>query len=220
MPNTLDRTGSSVRTDELIGQARALLGRITSYPTDMYSGGVEAAQAQVGEFFRQYAGPKSIYLKQSGLVSGAYPLAALIQLVNSYIEYLEAGLAEGVSAERRAQADVVSDILQQAHTMLDNNAFHPAAAAVLIGAALEEFLRNWIESAGISLGNAKPGIDVYCKALRSAELISKQDAKDITAWAGIRNHAAHGEWEDVGGRDRVRLMATGVDLFMRQHLSP
>jgi hypothetical protein len=100
--------------------------------------------------------------------------------------------------------------------MLESNSYHPAAAAVLIGASLEEFLRNWVEADGLSIGNAKPGIDAYVKTLRAADSISKQDVKDITSWAGIRNHAAYGEWDAVGNRNRVRLMLEGVNLFMRQ----
>ena len=66
------------------------------------------------------------------------------------------------------------------------------------------------------MGSAKPGIDAYSKVLRGADVISKQDAKDITSWAGIRNHAAHGEWDQVSDRARIRLMLEGVNLFMRQ----
>jgi hypothetical protein len=129
---------------------------------------------------------------------------------------LESGLASDVSPERKAQLEIVSDILEQANEMLQNDQYHSAAAAVLIGASLEEFLRTRVEAEGLSIGNAKPGIDTYCKTLRTADLISKQDAKDITSWAGIRNDAAHGEWEKVSDRARIRLMLEGVNLFMRQ----
>ncbi len=87
---------------------------------------------------------------------------------------------------------------------------------MLVGASLEEFLRNWVEASDLSIGNAKPSIDVYCKTLRAVDLISKQDAKDITSWAGTRNHAAHGDWDHVSDRTRIRLMLEGVNLFMRK----
>jgi hypothetical protein len=130
---------------------------------------------------------------------------------------VEAGLNTDISPERKAQLDVVSDLLEQANNLLDSKQVHPAAPAVLIGATLEEFLRNWIEAEGISLGSARPSIDSYTKALRESELITKQDAKDITAWAGIRNHAAHGEWDEVNDRNRIRLMLEGVNLFLRKN---
>jgi hypothetical protein len=84
------------------------------------------------------------------------------------------------------------------------------------GASLEEFLRNWVEAEDPSIEDAKPGLDAYAKSLRAKELISKQDVKDITSWAGIRNDAAHGKWNEISDRDRVRNMLQGVNLFMRQ----
>ena len=143
-------------------------------------------------------------------------VATLVSLVDSFIEYLQAGLATGISPERQAQLDVVSDLLGQANSLLEETKYHPAAAAILLGASLEEFLRTWVEAESLPIGKSKPGIDAYSKALRGADLISKQDMKDITSWAGVRNHAAHGEWEEVSDRSRVRLVLEGVNLFMRQ----
>jgi hypothetical protein len=100
---------------------------------------------------------------------------------------------------------------------LETKGVHPAGAAVLIGATLEEFLRTWIESESLSIGPRKPGLEAYSVLLRDAELITKQDAKDITAWGGLRNHAAHGEWSEVADKQRVALMLDGVNLFMRKY---
>ena len=94
---------------------------------------------------------------------------------------------------------------------------HPAAPAVLIGATLEEFLRTWVEAQGMPLGSRKPGLETYSQLLRDADLITKQDAKDISSWGGLRNHAAHGEWEEVKEKQRVQLMLEGVNLFMRKY---
>lgn len=141
----------------------------------------------------------------------------VVQALDGFIRFVSAGLVQGISVERQAQIDVVSDILEQAQTLLESRDTHPAASAVLIGAGLEEFLRNWVEEQGLRLESRKPGIESYSAVLREAGMLSKQDAKDITAWAGTRNHAAHGEWDEVGDRSRVRLMLEGVNLFMRQH---
>ena len=208
-----------MNTQELLQQAEALRKRIQPYARDKDTGSFgDAAKAQVCEFLRQYAGSRSAFTHQAEAVKGfaSYMVATLTAILDSFIEYLKSGLASALSPERRAQLDVVSDILEQAHDILEDNRYHPASAAVLIGASLEEFLRSWVEASDLSIGNAKPGIDAYCKALRAAELVSRQDVKDITAWAGIRNHAAHGEWEEVSDRSRIRLMLEGVNLFMRQ----
>jgi hypothetical protein len=139
------------------------------------------------------------------------------RIMESYIDYLKAGLAGAVTPERRAQLDVVSDFLEQAHQLLESSGVHPAAPAVLIGATLEEFLRTWVEAAGLSVGNRKPGLESYSAALRDADLITKQDVKDITSWGGLRNHAAHGEWNEVSDKQRVTIMLEGVNLFMRRY---
>jgi hypothetical protein len=104
-----------------------------------------------------------------------------------------------------------------AQDLLNSKGVHPGAPAMIIGATLEEFLRTWIETENLSIGDKKPGLDTYTKILRSAKLITKQDVKDITAWAGIRNHAAHGEWEEVSDKKRIANMIEAVNLFMRKY---
>ena len=93
---------------------------------------------------------------------------------------------------------------------------HPAAPAVLIGASLEEFLRNWAEEQNL-VGSAKnPGMDAFAGKLKQANLITKQDGKDIVSWGGLRNFVAHGEFDQIQ-REAISLMLQGVNLFMRKY---
>lgn len=183
---------------------------------------IHGVYAEVCQFLHSYDGPKSQFLtsiKQYNPTSYAEDYAAgyISNVLQSYLDYIKAGLLQDVSPERRAQLDVVSDFLEQAQSLLESKSVHPASAAVIIGAALEEFLRTWIENDSISLGNKKPSLDSFAKTLREEGLITKQDAKDITSWAGLRNHAAHGEWEEVSNKSRISLMLEGVNLFMRKY---
>ena len=206
-------------TEELVQHSETLRQRIRLYARSGQGGNHgQAAKAQVCEFLRNYAGPKSEFLKQAEAAEGypRYVVATLDSILTSFMQYLEVGLATGVSPERQAQLDIVSDLLGQAGSLLENHRYHPAAAAILIGACLEEFLRTWVDAESLSVGTSRPGIDAYSKALRSAELLSKQDVKDITSWAGVRNHAAHGEWDEASDRSRIGLMLEGVNLFMRK----
>jgi hypothetical protein len=177
--------------------------------------------ARVSDFLVSFTGKSSSFLSQieSNSLPGDRAKAGqyLAEILKAYIAHLESGLIRGLSPKRQAEIDVTSDFLDQAQGLLKSNKVHPAAPAVLIGAALEEFLRNWAEDVGLSLGNKKPSLDAYSSTLRESELITKQDAKDIAAWTGIRNHAAHGEWEELGGAERIRLMLEGVNLFMRKY---
>ena len=210
-------------SQELIEEAKALRQRIGAYDGGPESGTYRAvgAKAQVCQFLRTYAGHKSSFVKQAETAEGyeGYVVGQLDAVLESFIEYVTAGLHGGVSPEHQAQIDVVSDILEQAHSLLENKDCHPAAAAVLVGASLEEFLRNWVEAEDLSIDPSKPSIDAYCKCLRSADLLAKQDVKDVTAWAGIRNDAAHGEWNQVSDHEKISLMLQGVDLFMRKKKS-
>jgi hypothetical protein len=207
-------------TKELISHARRLISTVEKNGNSW--GGMRGGYAQVCEFLRTYGGPKnsfldtvkSIRLDEYGTGDASDIMVATLK---SFIEYVESGLHEGISPERKAQLDVVSDFLDQAHSLLETKGIHPAAPAVLIGASLEEFLRTWVEAQGLSLSNRKPSLEAYSQVLREADLISKQDAKDITAWGGIRNHAAHGEWDEVKDKNRVTLMLEGVNLFMRKY---
>ena len=186
------------------------------------SSNIRGVYAEICQFLQTYDGPKSQFLasiKEYNPSSYSADFAAeyITKILQSFHDYVQSGLLQGVSPERRAQLDVVSDFLEQAQVLLESKTVHPASPAVLIGAALEEFLRTWIENDDISMSNKKPSLDTYAKALREAELITKQDAKDITSWTGLRNHAAHGEWDEVSDKSRISLMLEGVNLFMRKY---
>jgi hypothetical protein len=201
---------------ELIAHAKQLAGRAEREDN------ITGVFTEASEFLRTYAGPKSSFtenMREYNPLKWSENFAAkhIAVVLYAFATYLEAGLHQQVTPERRAQLDIVSDFLSMAQSLLENRQFHPAAAAVLIGATLEEFLRNWVEAENLSLGNRKPAMEAYSQVLRDAELLSKQDAKDITSWAGVRNHAAHGEWQEVQDRERVQLMLEGVNLFMRKY---
>ncbi|PCF93873.1 hypothetical protein CPA45_19820 [Vreelandella nigrificans] len=180
---------------------------------------LKGLKARIYDFLSKVGGPNNTFVKQVSSVEStvtSYQKNVVSEVLSSFIAHMENGLVGGISPKRQAELDVVSDLLEQANTLLENPKVHSAAPAVLIGATLEEFLRAWVEEEGLSLGGKKPSLDSYCKTLREEELITKQDVKDITAWSGIRNHAAHGEWSEVEDRARIRLMLEGVNLFIRQ----
>ena len=174
------------------------------------------------EFSRVYVGEQSNFYKQLQeipKVSGTdgYRAFAVNSVLQGYLNYLANDLETGVSVLRRVQIDTVSDILEQAQDILHNNKLHPAAACVIIGAGLEEFLRTWVEQEKLLVPTTKKSIDSYAKILKEAELINKQDHKDIISWAGLRNSAAHGHWHEVEDKNKIELMLQGVNLFMRTY---
>jgi hypothetical protein len=180
-----------------------------------------AAVTAAMEFLRVYAGERSAFYSnlrvqaQKSMGSSALGSLAAETLLH-FVRFVRDGLIGGASIVRQARADVVSDFLSQAQSQLATPNVHPAAAVMTVGAALEEYLRNWVEDADLKLGNRRPSLSAYAELLRQSDLISVQDLKDIVAWGGLRNHAAHGEWEKVSDRSRVELMLEGVNLFMRR----
>jgi hypothetical protein len=57
--------------------------------------------------------------------------------------------------------------------------------------------------------------------LRKSGYLSAQDIKDVTAWAGQRNEAAHGQFERLT-HERAQIMVDGINLFIlhRQGIQP
>jgi hypothetical protein len=106
----------------------------------------------------------------------------------------------------------------QVDRLLRDKQVHVAAPIVLAGAALEEFLRALVTANDLVLAR-KPSLPTYADALRKADVITRQDNKDITTWADQRNDAAHGNFDSLTF-DRARLMVDGIELFMRRHAIP
>jgi len=103
----------------LIEQEKAMRERIQAYVSAQSTGLSKgsAAKAQVCEYLRRYAGPNSAFLTQAERAEGhdKSQVTTLTAILDSYTEYLSAVLASELSPERKAQLDVVSDILEQAN---------------------------------------------------------------------------------------------------------
>ena len=107
-----------------------------------------------------------------------------------------------------------TDLLKQVQALNSDTTVVPAAPIVLAGAALEIALRSAVEELGLAVPT-RPSIDAYAKELRRADVLNKQDLKDVTQMAGLRNDAAHGE-HDLLSRERAGLMEQQVNLFLNR----
>ena len=177
-----------------------------------------AETAPALEFLRHHAGRMSAFVQQIERGDGMFAedaLRAAAMALQGWVEYVSAGFGEPLPPEAQARVQASTDLMEQVHALLDDGKVHAAAPVVLAGAALEEFLRSLMIANGLSL-KGKPSITAYAGVLHAADVIDDLDLKDVSAWSGLRNAAAHGAFATVG-RERALIMADGINLFMRKH---
>lgn len=157
------------------------------------------------------------YSQNKGTRSERDQVWAARKVLKSLKDYLTLNLELHQTEKYNIKIDIISDFLLQAIELSKNKKFHPAAAGILMGASLEEFLKKLAEEKQIDLTEIKSTIDPVSRELYKRNIISKQDLKDITSWAGIRNDATHGNFEEVNDRKRILNAIEGVNLFMRKY---
>jgi hypothetical protein len=122
-----------------------------------------------------------------------------------------------ISTKGLISADIFGDFLEMADHLLSEGYKDPAA--VLTGSSLEQHLKNMCESQGIDITVEKnrkshpKKADVLNADLTKAGVLSKLDQKSVTFWLGLRNYAAHGDFEKYN-EDQVKLMISSVSEFM------
>ena len=144
--------------------------------------------------------------------SGARAIGGVI---SEWISAVRSGQAQPRLVESLgARAVASTDLLEQVRALNSDKNVIPAAPIVLAGAALEIALRSAVEELSLTAPN-KPSISAYAKVLRSSDVLTKQDMKDVEQMAGLRNQAAHGEHEELSP-ERSGLMEQQVNLFLRK----
>lgn len=95
--------------------------------------------------------------------------------------------------EREASAvfppDFAKELIALSNVLLEDNKTRPVAPVVLSGTAVEYFVRRLALASGSTSNGG--GIEAWSGALRSLNLISKQEKKMIAVWAGWRDIAVH-----------------------------
>jgi hypothetical protein len=185
------------------------------------NGKIKARAAAALDFLRQYAGADSqwfrraqgVYEDHGGNESTESGVRQIGDVLESWADSVEEGYSSIVGADALGVRAVAStDLMEQVRVLVTDKSVSPAASIVLAGAALEVALRGATEEVGLEVTGAG-SITAYGKALRSAEIINKQDMKDIEAMSGLRNAAAHGEHQDLS-RERAGLMEQQVNMFL------
>ena len=150
-------------------------------------------------------------------------LQSAVSLLRGMKDDLEKGFLDDMAAA--IEAEITCDYMGQAEHLLaegHGGKFDHVPAAVLAGAVLEKALRTICgqQQPPISLQNPKgdhktlgPLID----DLKKAGVFNEAKAKQLRAWADIRNLAAHGEFNQFKRTD-VEAMLAGINNFLADHL--
>jgi hypothetical protein len=116
------------------------------------------------------------------------------------------------------QAEVFADFLEMAEHLLTQG--YKDAAAVLLGAVLEDVLRKVAAAHEVPVvsSSGKPlTIDPINAGLAKEGVYNALVQKQITSWANLRNDAAHGHFEKYDAA-QVQQMLHFVQKFSADHL--
>ncbi|MEA2465654.1 MAG: hypothetical protein QOJ98_3401, partial [Acidobacteriota bacterium] len=154
----------------------------------------------------------------TGLHSGNYEhVSELVGIIKGVQRDIQSGLLRDIRS--LLQAEVFADFLEMAEHLL--NEHYKDAAAVLIGATLEDSLRKLAARRSVSTHNVSTGRPLTIDPLNTA--LSKDGAynplvqKQITSWANLRNDAAHGNFIAYD-EHQVRQMLLFTQKFCGDYL--
>ncbi len=138
-------------------------------------------------------------------------------ILEAILDEIENGWYKSVRSV--VSAEVFSDFIEMANHLLEEG--YKDAAAVMLGSTLEEHMRQLARENNVQIEIEVKGkiaskkADVLNADLVKAGVYSKLDQKNITAWLGLRNSAAHGKYGDYSKEQVVFFSQAIVDFMAR-----
>jgi len=164
-----------------------------------------------------------LYDEVSSLSSKISEIEKLHGILRGLQDDYESGMLEHLG--RLIEVNIVADYFQQAERLLQEG--HPGQhdhvpAAVLAGAVLEDALRRLCQRQTPPISTTKSNgelktLNPLIDDLKQANVYSELKAKQLRAWADIRNAAAHGQFDDFTRSD-VEQMLAGIQNFLADYL--
>jgi len=147
-----------------------------------------------------------------------YSVQSLAGILRSLREAYQNGYFQSI--QELVHAELFDDFLEMAEHLLENN--YKDAAAIMVGSVLESHIKKMCIKSGLPITTSVKGKNVITKAdVLNADLVkngtyNKLQQKQITAWFGLRNEAAHGNYQAYK-KEEVDLMLKGVRQFILQN---
>jgi hypothetical protein len=192
--------------------------RSTELRNDTVNGRIQYKYRSAGlSFISQFYGEKHPYYIEFHSKDSDY--APTIEESLGVLEAISDEINQGWHKSIRGvvSAELFSDFIEMANHLLDEG--YKDAAAVMLGSTLEEHLRQLARNNGIEVeiesnGKVSPKkADVLNADLVKAGIYSKLDQKNITAWLGLRNDAAHGKYDNYS-KGQVVFFSQALNDFM------
>lgn len=150
-------------------------------------------------------------------------IAELYGIISGLKGDYEEGMLD--SLVEMVEANISADYLGQAESLLKEGQpgqYDHVPAAVLAGAVLEDTLRRLCQrqTPPIAInkrGGAPKTLNTLIDDLKKADIFNELKAKQLRAWADVRNAAAHGRFNDFN-REDVETMLKGVTVFITDYL--
>jgi hypothetical protein len=144
-----------------------------------------------------------------------------IQFLKAISEDFDQGFFDDIGIQ--IETEIATDYLGQAIILVESELreqISSAPAAVLAGVVLEKCLRSMCEHLSppepTTQNNGKLlTLNPLIEALRKRDAFNEVQAKQLRAWAAIRNSAAHGQFEEFS-TEQVKAMIRGIRLFLTQ----
>ena len=117
------------------------------------------------------------------------------------------------SFEEILHGDLFGDFLEMSTHLADQG--YKDAAAVLAGSTLEVHLKKLCDKHGITTisGQHTKKADTLNAELVKVGAYTKLNQKSVTAWLGLRNNAAHGNYSEYTV-DQVKLLVASIREFI------
>ncbi len=167
----------------------------------------------------RFAAPKSAYIDQARLIAKqGWPGGTKLTRLHGVLIALRADYEAGYlrSIEELIHADLFADFLEMADELQKKKFKDPAA--VIAGSVLEEHLRKLAGRHGVTVltaGRPKKAGTLNADLVK-ATIYNKLEQKNVTAWLGLRNDAAHGHFDNYDGV-QVGLLIQSVRAFLTRY---